>query len=99
MRCEAQINSMKACVEMFDSIGYVGIGRQGLTRCISEFEAEDNDTAIAVFRQTIGEAPNFASAMTDLDTDKFSPEMHTQYFNHVLGVMVTMALLMDGNAK
>ena len=90
---------MKACVGMFDAIGYAGVGRQGLVRCIAAFETADKDRAIAEFRQTIGDAPNFASAMTDLDTDRFSPEIHAQYFNRVLAVMFGMALLMNGNAK
>jgi hypothetical protein len=99
MRYQDQINTMKACVEMFDSIGYKGIGRQGLARCIVAFEAEDKGRAIAEYRQTIGEAANFASAMTDLDTDKFAPEKHEQYFNRVLEVMFRMALLMNGDVK
>jgi len=90
---------MKACVETFDSIGYSGIGRQGLPRCITAFEAEDKDRAIAEYRKTIGEAPNFASAMTDLDTDEFSSEIHEQYFSPVLGVMFGMTLLMNGDVK
>ena len=94
-----QVNSMKRCVEIFDSIGYAGTGRHGLARCIAAFEAGDKDRAITEYRQTIGEAPNFASAMTDLDTDKFSPEIHEQYFNHVLGVMFGMTLLMNGDVK
>lgn len=99
MHYQDQINTMKACVEMFDSIGYAGTGRQGLARCIAAFEAEDKERAIAEYRQTIGEAANFASAMTDLDTDKFAPEIHEQYFNRVLGVMFGMTLLMNGNVK
>jgi hypothetical protein len=71
MRYQAQIGAMKACIEWFDSIGYSGIGRQGLKRCIVAFEVEDKDRAISEYRRTIGEAPNFASAMTDLDTDSF----------------------------
>jgi hypothetical protein len=99
MLYEDQINCMKACNEMFDSIGYTGSGRKGLERCIAAFEAGDKAKAIREFRRTIGKAPNFASAMTDLDTDKFSPEIHEQYFNRVLGVMFGMTLLMNGNVK
>ena len=99
MRYQDQINSMKACTEMFDSIGYAGTGRQGLARCIAAFEAEDKNTAIREYRRTIGEAPNFASAMTDLDTDKFAPEIHEQYSSRVLGVKFGMTLLMNGNVK
>ena len=99
MRYEDQVNVMKGCVQMFDSIGYAGTGRQGLARCIAAFEAGDKDREIAEFRLTIGDAPNFASAMTDLDTDKFSPEIHEQYFNRVLGVMFGMTLLMNGDVK
>src|SRR6266540_4008190 len=62
MRYQDQINSMKACSEMFDSIGYAGRGRQGLARCIAAFEADDRERAIREYRQTIGDAPNFASA-------------------------------------
>lgn len=90
---------MKRCVEMFDSIGYDGIGRQGLARCIGAFEAEDKEKAIKEYCQTIGEAPNFASAMTDLDKRKFSPETREQFFNRVLAVMFGMTLLMNGNVK
>ena len=99
MGYQEQINSMRMCVEMFDSIGYSGTARHGLARCIAAFEAGDEDIAIAEYRQTIGEAPNFASAMTDLDTDKFSPEIHEKYFNRVLGVMFGMAILMNGDVK
>ena len=99
MRYQAQINSMKSCVEMFDSIGYAGTGRHGLARCIAAFEAGDKDRAITEYRQTIGEAPNFASAMSDLETNKFSPDTHEQYFNRVMGVMFGMSILMNGNAK
>jgi len=99
MRYQDQINSMKACSEMFDSIGYAGRGRQGLARCIAAFEADDRERAIREYRQTIGDAPNFASAMTDLDTDKLPPEIHEQYFSRVLGVMFGMTLLMNGNVK
>jgi len=80
MSYEDQIHSMKACVEMFDSIGYSGVGRQSLARCISAFEAGDKKKAIREFRRTIGKAPNFASAMTDLDTDSFPPKVHEQFF-------------------
>ena len=84
---------------MFHSIGYAGRGQQGLARCIAAFEADNKERAIMEYRQAIGDAPNFASAMTDLDTDKFSPEIHEQYFNRVLGVMFSMTLLMNGDVK
>jgi hypothetical protein len=99
MRYQDQINVMRSYVEMFDSIGYVGTGRQGLARCIAAFEAGDKDRAIAEYCQTIGDAPNFASALTDLDTDKFSPEIHEEYFNRVFGVMFGMTLLMNGDVR
>ena len=94
-----QLKTMKACAEIFDSIGYAGHGRQGLARCIAVFEAEDKDGAIMEYRQTIGEAPNFASAMTDLDENKLPPEVHEEYFSRVLGVMFGMTLLMNGDVK
>jgi hypothetical protein len=90
---------MKACCDWFDSISYVGIGRQGLARCITAFEVADKDKAIEEYRGIIGEAPNFASALTDLETDRFSPDNYEHYFNRVLGVMVSMSLLMGGGAK
>ena len=68
MPYQDHIMAMKACIEMFDSIGYAGLGRQGLARCVAAFEAGDKGRAIEEFRHTIGDAPNFASAMTDLDT-------------------------------
>ena len=84
---------------MFDSIGYAGRGRQGLSRCIAALEAEDKDAAVREYRQTIGEAANFASAMTDLDEGKLPPEVHGQYFSRVLAVMFGMSLLMNGDVK
>jgi hypothetical protein len=99
MRYQDQVNSMRACTEMFRSIGYAGRGHKGLARCIEAFEADDKERAIMEYRQTIGDAANFASAMTDLDTDKFSPEVHEQHFSHVLGVMFGMTLLMNGDVK
>ena len=99
MRYQDQINSMKACSEMFHSIGYAGRGQQGLARCIAAFEADDKERAIMEYRQTIGDAPNFASAMTDLDEDKLPPDIHEQYFSRVLGVMFGMTLLMNGDVK
>jgi hypothetical protein len=99
MRYQDQVNSMRACSEMFRSIGYAGRGQQRLARCIEAFEADENERAIMEYRQIIGEAANFASAMTDLDTDKFLPEVHEQYFNRVLAVMFGMALLMNGDVK
>ena len=99
MRYQDQVNSMRACSEMFRSIGYAGRGQQGLARCIEAFEADDEERAIMEYRRTIGDAANFASAMTDLDTDKFSPEIHEQYFNRVLAVMFGMTLLMNGDVK
>ena len=39
------------------------------------------------------------TAMPSIDTDKFSPEIHEQYFNRVLGVMFSMTLLMNGDVK
>ena len=50
MRYQDQINTMKACVEIFDSIGYAGTGRHGLARCIAAFEAGDKDRAISEYR-------------------------------------------------
>lgn len=99
MRYHDQIKSMKACAEMFDSIGYAGRGRQGLSRCIIALEVEDKDGAIREYRHTIGKAANFASAMTDLDEGKLSPEVHEQYFSRVLAVMFGMTLLMNGDVK
>jgi hypothetical protein len=100
MRYQDQVNAMKACVEMFDWIGYAGTRREGLVRCIAAFEAGDKDRAITEYRQTIGDAPNFASAIRDeLNTDRFSLEIHEQHFKRVLGVMFGMTLLMDGNVK
>jgi hypothetical protein len=90
---------MKSCVEMFDSIGYAGTGRHGLARCIAAFEAGDKDKAITEYRQIIGESPNFASVVSDINTEKFSTEMHKQYFNRVMGVMFGMSILMNGNPK
>jgi hypothetical protein len=99
MRYQTQIGAMKACIEWFDSIDYSGIGRQGLERCVFAFEAEDKDRAISEYRRAIGEAPNFASAMTDLDTDSFSVDRAEQYFNRVMAVMGTMCLIMGGDVK
>lgn len=47
----------------------------------------------------IGDAPNFASTMTDLDDRNFSPEVSEQYFNRVMAVMYGMCLLMGGDVK
>jgi hypothetical protein len=91
--------AMKACIEMFDSIGYAGLGRQGLARCVAAFEAGDKGRAIEEFRHTIGDAPNFASAMTDLDTNKLTSEVSENYFNRVMAVMFGMSLLMGGDVK
>ena|SRR5258707_758009 len=99
MRYQDQINSMKACSEMFHSIGYAGRGQQGLARCIAAFEADDKERAIREYRQTIGDAPNLDSAMTDLDEAKLPPEIHQQYFSRVLAVMFGMTLLMNGDFK
>jgi hypothetical protein len=99
MRYQDQINSMKACSEMFNAIGYAGRGQQGLARCIAAFEADDKERAIMEYRQTIGDAPNFASAMTELDEDKLPPDTHEQYFSRVLAVMFGMTLLMNGDVK
>jgi hypothetical protein len=99
MSDEAQINCMKACVDWFDSIGYAGVGRQGLVRCIAAFQAGDSGEAIAQYRQMIAEAPNFASVLTDLDSDSFTPELYEQYFNHIMTVMFSMSFLMGGKAK
>ncbi len=99
MRYQDQINSMKACSEMFHSIGYAGRGQQGLVRCIAAFEADDKERAIMEYRHTIGDAPNFATAMTDLDEDRLPPDIHEQYFSRVLGVMFGMTLLMNGDVK
>jgi len=99
VRYQTQIGAMKACIEWFDSIAYFGIGRQGLERCIVAFEADDKDRAISEYRRTIGEAPNFASAMIDLDTDSFAVDRAEEYFNRVMGGMGTMCLLMGGDVK
>ena len=99
MSYEAQMNNMKSCAEFFHSIGYSGVGSQGIARCITAFEAGDGERAIREYQHTIGEAANFASAMTDLDRDKLPPEDMERDFNRVMGVMVTMALIMGGNAK
>ena len=99
MDYQGQLSSMKLCVTWFDSIGYTGVGRRGLARCVSAFEACDADKAIAEYRHLIGDAPNFASAMTDLDDTKFSSELSEQYFNRVMAVMFGMCLLMGGDVK
>ena len=99
MDYQGQLNSMKSCVAWFDSIGYSGTGRQGLARCIAAFEGGDPDRAIAEYRSVVGAAPNFASAIADLDKGKFSPELSEQYFNHMMTVMLRMSLLMGGNTK
>ena len=99
MSYQDQLSSMKVCVGWFDSIGYEGIGRQGLARCIAAFEQGDADRAIAEYRHMIGDAPNFASTMTDLDDRNFSPEVSEQYFNRVMAVMYGMCLLMAGDVK
>ena len=90
---------MKLLAGTFDSIGYVGIGRQALTRCIAAFEAEDKERAITEFRQTVGRAPNFASALTDLDADKLPTEVQGRIFTQMLGVMMGMELLTEGYDK
>ena len=99
MSYEKQISWMKALAETFDSVGYSGVGRQGLTRCISAFEAGDGERAIIEYRRTIGEAPNFAAAMIDLDTDQFSTKTLEDYNSRLMGVMFGMSLLMNGDAK
>jgi hypothetical protein len=99
MRYQNQIDCMKALAATFDEIGYVGTGRQGLTRCIAAFEAGDKDSAIREYRKTIGAAPNFASALTDLNTDKLSTELQNKYGSQLIGIMVTMSLLMNGAPK
>jgi hypothetical protein len=98
MSYETQIEAMKALAETFDSIGYAGVGRQGLARCIAAFEAADKDKALAEYRRTIGAAPNFASALTDLDERAFYTT-DGKRFSQMLGVMVTMSMLMNGDAK
>jgi hypothetical protein len=99
MRYQDQLSSMKACVTWLDSIGYTGSGRQGLARCIAAFEEGDPERAIAEYRHTIGDAPNFASAMTDLEDGNFSSELSEQHFNRVMAVMYGMCLLMGGDVK
>ena len=99
MRYQDQVDSMKACTEMFDSIGYSGVGRQGLARCLAAFETGDKNGAILEYRQIIGDAPNFASAMSDLDTSKLSLEVSEGYFNRVMAVMMGMCMLMGGDVK
>jgi len=89
---------MKALAGTFDSIGYAGIGRQGLARCIDAFEAGDRDKAVAEYRRIIGLAPNFASALTDLDEHSFYTADEKRFLQ-MLGVMVTMGMLMNGDAK
>jgi hypothetical protein len=99
MRYENQTSAMNACIELFDSIGYSGVGRQGLERCIAAFEAGDETRAIDEYRRIIGDAAIFASALTDLNEDNLSNERAAQYFNRVLAVMVTMSLIMRGDVK
>jgi len=98
MSYETQIGWMKGLADSFDSIGYTGIGRQGLGRCIAALEAGDKDNALQEYRLTIGAAPNFISALTDLD----KPNFYTadgKHFSQMLAVMVTMSMLMNGDAK
>jgi hypothetical protein len=90
---------MKACVEWFDSISYAGAGREGLIRCISAFETRGKEAAVAEYRRVIGDHPNFASALTDLNTDKMSPKESELYFNRVMSVMFGMTLIMNGDVR
>jgi hypothetical protein len=99
MAYEKQIGAMRVLAATFDSIDYVGVGRQGLARCIAAFEIGDKEKALAEYRKTIGEAGNFAEALTDLDTKLLTKDGDFSYFNQVLAVMVIMALLMNGNVK
>jgi hypothetical protein len=96
MSYQDQLTCMSALMETFDSIGYTGVGQQGLARCMAAFEAGDKERAIHEYRQTIGDAPNFASAITDLDTESFSPELAGKYGFQLIGVMTSMFFLMDG---
>lgn len=95
----SQIFAMQACIEWFDSIGYSGVGRKGLERCLAAFKAGDKAGAIKEYRRMIGHADNFASALVDLDTKGFSNEQAQEDFNRVMAVMVSMALIMGGNVK
>jgi hypothetical protein len=97
MSYETQIGWMKALVETFDSIRYAGVGRQGLARCIDAFEAGDKDKALVEYRRTTGAAPNFASALTDLDESFYTTD--EKLFYQMLGVMTSMSMLMNGDAK
>src|SRR5438094_889712 len=99
MEYQNHIDSMKALAETFDSIGYAGVGRQALARCIAAFEAGDKKRAIREYRKLIGTADNFASALPDLDTASFSTETHSRYFPQMLAVMFGMSLLMEGKPK
>ncbi len=89
---------MQALAETFDSIGYTGVGRQALARCIAAFKAGDKEKAIAEYRSTIGAAANFASALTDLDERTFYTT-DGKRFSQMLGVMVSMSMLMNGDVK
>ena len=99
MPYQNQKNAMRTCIEWFDSIGYAGIGRDGLLRCIIAFEAGDKDQAICEYRRTIGDAANFATALSDLDTNGFSNDQLGQHACRVMAVMFGMSLLMGGNVK
>ena len=99
MRYQNQITAMRTCIEWFDSVGYAGIGRDGLLCCIAAFEAGDKDRAICEYRRIIGDATNFASAMTDLDTNGLTIEQAEQHFNRMMAVMGTMCMLMGGRVK
>ena len=99
MPYEKQVSWMKALVEMFESIGYVGTPRLGLARCIAAFEANDKKRAIREFRRIVGKADNFACAITDLDEESLSPEIREKYTELLFGVMFGMSLLMGGNVK
>ncbi len=103
MSYETQILWMEKLAETFDAIGYVGVGRQCLTKCIAAFKAGDETAALWEYRKTIGSAPNFVSALTDLETDKFykaeTMEKSSERSCQMLGVMTVMSFLMGGNAK
>jgi len=99
MQYEGVISCIKTNLEIFDAIGYAGIGRSGLARVLASFESGDNERAIVEYRLVIGHAPNFASALTDFDLMSYPVDMRMKLFNGLLGVMSQMSLVMDGKAR
>jgi len=99
MQYEDHIACLRAFSDTLASIGYGGIGRRGLALCIAAFEAGDKDRAILEYRQTIGDAPNFASVLTDIDPDSLSSEVLDRYNRQLFAVMLGMSLLMKGEPK